>query len=87
MLGFIVEYLRERILFYDSRLHLFPRKPRSRWTKPFVFVKVFSHVAIKIRDRTKDQTFTVNRHRLKHFLQMLSEGDVECHVRHEPPRA
>jgi len=40
--------LRQKVLLYDSRLHLFPEKLRSRWTGPFVIVRVFPHGAVEI---------------------------------------
>ena len=37
-----------KMLLYDSRLHLFSSKLRSRWTGPFVISHVFPYVAVKI---------------------------------------
>jgi len=70
--------LGQTVLLYDSRLHLFSGKLRSRWTSPFVIVKVCSHGAIEIKDPTNDQVYKVSGHRLKHFLEMPSKKDVEC---------
>lgn len=75
----------QKVLLYDSRLHLFPGKLRSRWTGPFVVVRVFPHGAVEIRDPTNDQLLKVNGHRLKHFLELPSEGDVECLSLYVPP--
>ena len=33
----------QKVLLYDSRLHLFLVKLRSRWTGPFVVIRVFPH--------------------------------------------
>ena len=68
---------------YDARLHLFSGKLRSRWTGPFVIVRVFPHGAIEIKDPTNDQVYK-NVHRLKHFLEMPSEEDAECLFLHIP---
>ena len=38
----------QKVLLYNSRLHLFPRKLRSRWTRPFIVKNVFPHGAIEI---------------------------------------
>ena len=75
----------QKVLLYDSRLHLFPGKLRSRWTGPFVVVRAFPHGAVEIRDPTNDHVFKVNGHRLKHFLELPSEGDVECLSLYVPP--
>jgi len=45
----------QKVLLYDSRLHLFQGKLRSRWTGPSVIVRVFPHRAIEIKDPTNDQ--------------------------------
>jgi len=74
----------QKVLLYDSRLHLFPGKLRSRWTGPFVIVRVFPYGAVEIKDPTNDQVYKVNGHRLKHFLKIPSEEDVECLFLHIP---
>jgi len=75
----------QKVLLYDSQLHLFPRKLRSRWTSPFVIVKVFSHGAVEIRDPTNDHVFKVSRQRLKPFLEMPSRENMECLFLLVPP--
>ena len=37
-----------KVLLYDSRLHLFPRKLRSCWIGPFVVTHAFSYSAVEI---------------------------------------
>jgi len=44
----------QKVLLYDFRLHLLPGKLRSRWTGPFVVVRVFPHGAVEIKDPTND---------------------------------
>lgn len=50
----------QKVLLYNSRLHLFPGKLRSRWTGPFIVRSVFSYGAIKIEDPKNGSTFKVN---------------------------
>ena len=38
----------QKVLLYNSRLHLFPGKLKSRWTGPFVVKTVFPHGAVEI---------------------------------------
>ncbi|WJZ91111.1 hypothetical protein VitviT2T_010214 [Vitis vinifera] len=38
----------QRVLLYDSKLHLFPRKLKSRWVGPFVIHQVHSHGVIEL---------------------------------------
>ncbi|RVW30024.1 Gag-Pol polyprotein [Vitis vinifera] len=38
----------QRVLLYDSKLHLFPGKLKSRWVGPFVIHQVHSHGVIEL---------------------------------------
>ncbi|XP_057755923.1 uncharacterized protein LOC130975108 [Arachis stenosperma] len=58
----------QKVLLYNSRLKFFPGKLKSRWSRPFTIIKAspYGHVEL-IEDKTQ-KTFTVNGHRLKHYL-------------------
>lgn len=58
----------QKVLIYNSRLRLFPRKLRSRWSGPFKVVKVFPHGAVEVHHKTKG-TFKVNGQRLKPYVE------------------
>jgi hypothetical protein len=62
----------QKVLLYNSQLHLFPCKLGSRWTGPFIVRSVFSYGAIEIEDPTNGTTFKVNGQRLKPFLKLKS---------------
>ena len=64
--------LDQKVLLYNSRLHLFPGKLKSRWTSPFIIQSVFPHGAIEIKDFKNGNTFKVNGQRLKSFLELKS---------------
>jgi len=64
----------QKVLLYNSRLHLFPGMLKSRWTGPFVVKIVFPHGAIEIYDPKNDNEFKVNGQRLKSFLESVSEA-------------
>jgi hypothetical protein len=49
-----------KVLLYNSRLHLFPGKLKSRWTGPFIVRAVSTHGAIEIEDPKNGNTFKVN---------------------------
>ena len=66
----------QKVLLYDSRLHLFPKKLKSRWTGPFVVRTVFSHGAIEISDPKSGNEFKVNGQRLKPFLELVPDADT-----------
>ena len=64
------------VLLYNSRLHLFPGKLKSRWSRPFIVVEVYPHGAVEIRAINSSERFKVNGQRLKHYLG----GDTERKV-------
>ena len=75
----------QKVLLYNSRLHLFPGKLKSRWASPFVIRSVFPHGAIKIEDPMNGNTFKVNGQRLKPFLELRS-SKVEMTLLEDPDR-
>jgi hypothetical protein len=60
----------QKVLLYNSRMHLFPRKLKSKWTGPFKVCAVSTHRAIDIEDLKNGSTFKVNGQRLKPFLEL-----------------
>ena len=55
------------ILLYNLSLKLFPSKLESRWSGPFLVVKVFPYGAIEITN-ANGETFKVNGHYLKPYI-------------------
>jgi hypothetical protein len=51
---------RQKVLLYNSRLHLFPGKLKSRWIGSFIIQSIFTHGAIEIEDLKNDNTFKIN---------------------------
>ncbi|XP_040987733.1 uncharacterized protein LOC121235452 [Juglans microcarpa x Juglans regia] len=66
----------EQVLLYNSRLHLFPGKLRSRRSGPYVVKAVFPYGAVEITNPQNGNTFKVNGQRLKYFLAKLSHEDT-----------
>lgn len=52
--------LSQKVLLYNSRLHVFPGKLKSRWLGPFVVKTVFPHGVVEIEDPKNGTTFKVN---------------------------
>ena len=77
----------QKVLLYDSYLHLFPGKLRSRSVNLYEVVRVLSHRAVEIRDSTKDQVFKMNGHKLKPMLELPTEEEVERISLYESPRS
>ena len=64
----------QKVLLYNSRLHLFLGKLKSRWKGSFVVKTMFPHGAIKIYDPKNGNEFKVNGQRLKLFLESIPEA-------------
>ena len=58
----------QQVLLFNSKLKLFPGKLRTRWSGPFIVNKVSPFNAVELCEAKSGRTFTVNRHRLKHYL-------------------
>ena len=69
----------QKVLLYNSRLHLFPRKLRSRWTGTFIVKNVFPHGAIEIENPKNGNIFKVNGH-LKPFLDNFSQKEESINL-------
>ena len=59
----------QKVLLYNTRLHLFPGKLRSRWSGPFIVKQVFPYGAVEIQNPKDSSTFKVNGQRLKPYLE------------------
>ena len=59
----------QKVLLYNSRLHLFPGKLKSRWSGPFIVKHVYPHGAVDIENPKNGNVFKINGQRLKPFLE------------------
>ena len=66
----------QKVLLYNSRLHLFPGKLRSKWSGPFIVRTVYSNGAVEIENPRNGNLFKVNGQRLKAYLESFSK-DIE----------
>ncbi|XP_063938052.1 uncharacterized protein LOC135147928 [Daucus carota subsp. sativus] len=67
----------QKVLLYNSRLHLFLGKLRSRWDGPYVVQVVFPHGAVGIQDPKNGNVFKANGQRLKPFLELPVDSEEE----------
>ncbi|KAI3734023.1 hypothetical protein L6452_13483 [Arctium lappa] len=58
----------QKVLLFNSRLKLFPRKLNSRWTGPYTIAKVYPYSVVDLIDPDRGTTFKVNGQRIKHFF-------------------
>ena len=65
----------DQVLFYDSKLNLFPGKLKSRWTGPFTIQQAYPNGSVDLRDPSDDRIFKVNGQRVKPYVvqQVIKE--------------
>nr|GFA24127.1 reverse transcriptase domain-containing protein [Tanacetum cinerariifolium] len=61
----------DRVLLFNSRLKIFSRKLKSRWSGPFTITKVFPYGTVEL-SQPNGPNFKVSGHRVKHYFG----GDV-----------
>ncbi|KAL6348230.1 hypothetical protein AAG906_003096 [Vitis piasezkii] len=73
----------QRVLLYDSRLHIFPGKLKSRSIGPFIIHQVHLNGVVELLNSNSTDTFKVNGHRLKPFIEPFKQDKEE--VNHLEP--
>ena len=68
----------QRVYFYDSKLHIFPEKLKSRWIGSFTIQEVYSNGVVELLSSI--ETFKVNGQRLKPFLEPFSKDKEEINL-------
>ena len=68
----------QRVLLYDSKLHIFPGKLKSRWIGSFTIQEVYSNGVVELLSSIR--TFKVNGQRLKPFLKPFSKDNEEINL-------
>nr|CAN59855.1 hypothetical protein VITISV_007249 [Vitis vinifera] len=63
----------QRVLLYDSRLHIFPGKLKSRWIGSFIIHQVHSNGVVELFNSNSTNTFKVNGHCLKPFMEPFNQ--------------
>ena len=74
------------MLLYDSKLHIFSGKLKSRWISPFTILQVYQNGAVELLSSNENKTFKVNGHRLKPYA-ILFRPDKEELTFLEPQNA
>nr|GEX45955.1 reverse transcriptase domain-containing protein [Tanacetum cinerariifolium] len=65
----------DQVLLFNSRLKIFSRKLKTRWSGPFTITQVFSYGTVEL-SQPNGPNFKVNGHRVKHYF----EGDIPSNV-------
>ena len=65
----------DQVLLYDSKLHLFPGKLKSRWMGPFIVQQASPNGSVDLRDPNDDMLFKINGQRVKPYVvqQVIKE--------------
>ncbi|RVW19532.1 hypothetical protein CK203_113480 [Vitis vinifera] len=79
----IALFMAKRVIF-QWRLNIKHGKLKSRWTGPFIIHEVHPNGVVEIFNPTGNQTFKVNGHRLKPFIEPYSTDKEEINLL-EPP--
>ncbi|CAN6725601.1 unnamed protein product [Malus baccata var. baccata] len=66
----------QKVILFNSRLRLFPGKLKSHWNGPYRVSKIYPHGDVDITNEQSGNTFEVNGHRLKPYLE--SPYDIAC---------
>ena len=67
----------DQVLLYDSKLHLFPGKLKSRWTGPFTIQEVYSNGSVDLLNSKDNKVFKVNAQILKPYAAQHSANKEE----------
>ncbi|XP_041001621.1 uncharacterized protein LOC121247319 [Juglans microcarpa x Juglans regia] len=73
--------LGQEVILYNSCLHIFPGKLKSRWNGPYIVKKVHPHGEVDIVNPKNGNRFIVNGQRLKPFMTTFDPNEeIFLHV-------
>ena len=67
----------DQVLLYDSKLHLFLGKLKSRWTRPFTIQEVYPNGSVDLLNSKDNRVFKVNGQKLKPYAAQHSVDKEE----------
>ena len=70
----------QKVLLYDSRLHIFLGKLKSRWICPFIIHQVRPNGVVELLNSNSTDPFKVNGHRLKPFIEPFKQEKEEINL-------
>ncbi|WJZ87566.1 hypothetical protein VitviT2T_006936 [Vitis vinifera] len=76
----------QRVLLYDTRLHIFPGKLKSRWIGSFIIHQVYVNGVVELLNSNGKDTFRVNGYHLKPFMEPFKPEKEEINLL-EPQKA
>ncbi|RVW69847.1 Retrovirus-related Pol polyprotein from transposon 17.6 [Vitis vinifera] len=70
----------QRVLLYDSRLHIFPGKLKFKEDRSFIIHQVHLNEVVELLNSNGIDTFRVNGHRLKPFIEPFKPEKEEINL-------
>ena len=58
----------DKVLLYDSKLHLFLGKLKSQWTGPFIVQQAYPNGSVDLLNPDDNRVFKVNGQRVKPYV-------------------
>ena len=74
----------DQVLLYDSKLHLFPGKLKSRWIGPFIVQQSYLNGSVDLLNPNDNRVFKVNGQRVKPYV-VQQTADREEILLLDPP--
>ena len=74
----------DHVLLYDSKIHLFPGKLKSRWIGPFIVQQAYPNGSVDLLNLNDRRIFKVNGQRVKPYIVQQS-ADMEEILLSDPP--
>ena len=70
----------QKVLLYDSKLHIFPGRLKSRWNGPYLVHKVHSNGIIEIANSKSICIVKVNGHQLEPYVEPMVQEKEELYL-------
>ena len=67
----------DQVLLYDSKLHLFLGKLKSRWIGPFIIPQAYPNGSVDLLNQKDNRVFKVNGQRVKPYAPEHTANDEE----------
>ena len=67
----------DQVFLYDSKLHLFPGKLKSRWTGPFIVQQTHPNGSVDLLNPNDNRVIKVNGQRVRPYVVQQSVAREE----------
>ena len=74
----------DQVLLYDSKIHLFQGKLKSRWIGPFIIHQAYLNGSVDLLNPKDNRVFKVNGQRVKPYAAQHLANEKEIHLL-DPP--